>query len=103
MICRILEKRKYCDGGKSTFKVLSPFTCLSPVLLFDIVSGHVSNCFFGVEHIFHARQNGFKNGWDLYYIHCIKKNTNFHSLVQFVLSKREATLPKENRGPMNYW
>ena len=45
MICRILEKRKYCDGGKSTFKVLSPFTCLSPVLLFDIVSGHVSNCF----------------------------------------------------------
>ena len=46
MICRILEKkRKYCDGGKNTFKVLSPFTCLSPVLLFDIVSGHVSNCF----------------------------------------------------------
>ena len=45
MICKILKKRKYCDGGKSTFKVLSPFTCLSPVLLFDIVSGHVSNCF----------------------------------------------------------
>ena len=46
MICRILEKKEnIVMGGKSTFKVLSPFTCLSPVLLFDIVSGHVSNCF----------------------------------------------------------
>ena len=45
MICRILEKKENIVMGENTFKVLSPFTCLSPVLLFDIVSGHVSNCF----------------------------------------------------------
>ena len=92
MICRILEKkRKYSDGGKNTFKVLSPFTCLSPVLLFDIVSGHVSNCFLVSNISSMAVGTIIKVVGTSTFCHKNEQECRIHTLTQFSFSKRSYT------------